>query len=52
MAKSRIEWDEIHQGWAIYCCECGEYLETVAEKPEHTMWVCGVIDCDEEDLTK
>ncbi len=41
MAKrSRIEWDEIGEGWAVHCCECGDYIETVAEKPTHTAFTC------------
>lgn len=51
MAKrSKIEQDELSGGWAIYCCECGEYLETVAEKPEHNAFACYQCEDDLDDL--
>lgn len=41
MAKrSKIEFDELTDGYAIHCCDCGEYLETVNKKPTYDAFVC------------
>lgn len=37
MAKrSKIEFDELTDGYAIHCCDCGEYLETVNKSQRMT----------------
>lgn len=42
MAKrSRIEYEEdIYQAWAIYCCDCGEFICHERDKPEHHSFTC------------
>lgn len=41
MAKrSRIEYEEMYEAWAVHCCDCGEFIEHLSEKPRHHSFAC------------